>query len=84
MPRGLMKAFYALLFNLLTVVLSIGHLGYATSASSHSHNTISSFDNMIEENLEVIKVIPFNGTIPSSIMVDPISNLVVVLSEHPL
>ncbi|HKG87341.1 MAG TPA: hypothetical protein VKA95_03365 [Nitrososphaeraceae archaeon] len=60
-------------------MLSIGHLGYATSASSsHSYNTISSFDNMIEENLEVIKVIPFNGTIPSSITVDPISNLVYV------
>jgi hypothetical protein len=75
-----MKAFYnTLLFNLLTIVLSIGHLGYATSASSsHSYNTISSFDNMIEENLEVIKVIPFNGTIPSSITVDPISNLVYV------
>lgn len=75
-----MKTFYnALFFDLLIVVLSIGHLGYATSAlSSHSYNTISSFDNMIEENLEVIKVIPFNGTIPSSIMVDPISNLVYV------
>jgi hypothetical protein len=33
---------------------------------------------MIEENLEVIKVIPFNGTIPSSVTVDPISNLVYV------
>ena len=75
-----MKAFYnALFFSLLIVVLSIGHLGYATSASSlYSHNTISSFDNMIEENLEVIKVIPFNGTIPSSITVDPISDLLYV------
>lgn len=75
-----MKTFYnALFFNLLIVVLSIGHLGDATSVlSSHSYNTISSFDNMIEENLEVIKAIPFNGTIPSSIMVDPISNLVYV------
>lgn len=76
MTKGLMKAFYnALFFSLLIVVLSIGHLGYATSASSsHLYDTISSFDNMIEENLEVIKVIPFNGTIPSSITVDPISN----------
>src|SRR5687768_12076400 len=75
-----MKAFYnALFFSLLIVVLSIGYLGYATSASSsHSHYTISSFDNMIKENLEVIKVIPFNGTIPSSITVDPISDLLYV------
>jgi hypothetical protein len=80
MTKGLMKAFYnALFFSLLMVVLSIGHLGYATSASSsHSYNTISSFDNMIEENLEVIKVMPLNNTNPSSITVDPISDLVYV------
>jgi DNA-binding beta-propeller fold protein YncE len=61
------------------VLLSIGHLGFAMSASSSpSYNTITSFNNMIEENLEVMKVIPFNGTIPSSITVDPISNLLYV------
>jgi hypothetical protein len=78
--QGLMKAFYnALFFSLFIVMLSVGHLGYATSASpSPSYNTISSSDNMIKENLEVIKVIPFNGTIPSSITVDPISDLLYV------
>ena len=64
-------------YNLLMVVLCIGHLGYAVSASSpYLSNKISSFDNMIEENFEIIKVIPFNSTIPSSITVDQVSNLV--------
>jgi hypothetical protein len=57
------------------VVLSIVHLENAISVPSPQYNTISTFDNMIEDNFEVIKVIPFNGTIPSSITVDPISNL---------
>jgi DNA-binding beta-propeller fold protein YncE len=49
-----------------------------SASSSPPYNTITSFDNMIEENLEVIKVMPFNNTIPSSITVDPISDLVYV------
>jgi hypothetical protein len=68
---------YATVFSILMVLLSTGHLGYSMSTSS-SDNTISGFDNMIEKNLEAIKVIPFNGTIPSSITIEPISNLVYV------
>jgi hypothetical protein len=39
---------------------------------------MTSFDNATGENPEIIKVIPFNGTIPSSVTVDPISNLVYI------
>jgi hypothetical protein len=42
------------------------------------YGNMTSFDNATGENLEIIKVIPFNGTIPSSITVDPISNLLYI------
>jgi DNA-binding beta-propeller fold protein YncE len=45
------------------------------SASSPLSNKITSFE---EEISEIIKVIPFNNTNPSSITVDPVSNLVYV------
>jgi hypothetical protein len=78
MTKDTMKAIcHAFFFNFLIVVLSIVHLEYATSVPSPQY-TITSFDNRIEENLEVIKVIPFNNTNPSSITVDPISDLVYV------
>jgi DNA-binding beta-propeller fold protein YncE len=46
-----------------------------SASSSPSYNTITSFEEKIPE---IIKVIPFNGTIPSSITVDPLSNLLYV------
>ena|SRR5215204_5372729 len=80
MTKGLMKAFhYALFLSILIVVLSIVHLVYAISASSPLYNKITSIDNKIEEKFEIIKVMPFNNTNPSSITVDPISNLVYVV-----
>src|SRR5918996_2628810 len=71
---------YASILSILMILLSIGHLGYTMSASSSSppYNTITSFDNMIEESLELIKVIPFNNTNPLSITVDPVSNLLYI------
>jgi hypothetical protein len=79
MTRGLMKAFhYALFLSVLIVVLSIVHLGYAISASSSLYNKITSIDNKTEKKFDIIKVMPFNNTNPSSITVDPISNLVYV------
>jgi DNA-binding beta-propeller fold protein YncE len=49
------------------------------------YNTTTSFDNNTEEIPEIIKVIPFNNTYPSSILVDPTSNLVYVSvrPDHP-
>ena len=79
MTKRLMMAFYrTLFFNLLIVVLSIVHLEYAISVLSPQYNSTSSFDNRIEENLKVIKAMPLNNTNPSSITVDPISDLVYV------
>ncbi len=79
MTKGLMKAFYhTLFFSLLIVVLSIVNLAYAISVPLPQYNTITSFDKMIEGNLKVIKVMPLNNTNPSSITVDPISDLVYV------
>jgi hypothetical protein len=77
-----MKTFfyYASILSMLLVLLPIGYFGYAISAPSPSplYNTTTGFDNMTEEIFEIIKVIPFNSTYPSSILVDPISNLVYV------
>jgi DNA-binding beta-propeller fold protein YncE len=79
-----MKAFnyYASILSILLVLLSIGHFGYVTSAlspsPSHLYYTTTSFDSKTEEISEIIKVIPFNDTYPSSILVDPLSNLVYV------
>jgi hypothetical protein len=77
-----MKAFYyyASILSILIVLLSVGHFGYGTSVPSPSplYYTTTSFDNKTEEISEIIKVIPFNNTYPSSILVDPISNLVYV------
>jgi hypothetical protein len=76
------KAFYyyASILSILIVLLSVGHFGYGTSVPSPSplYYTTTSFDNKTEEISEIIKVIPFNNTYPSSILVDPISNLVYV------
>jgi hypothetical protein len=77
-----MKTFfyYASILSMLLVLLPIGYFGYAISAPSPSplYNTTTGFDNKTEEIFEIIKVIPFNSTYPSSILVDPISNLVYV------
>jgi DNA-binding beta-propeller fold protein YncE len=89
MTKGLMKAFYyySSILSILLVLLSASHFGYVTSAPSPSslYYTTTSFDNKTEEIPEIIKVIPFNNTYPSSILVDPISNLVYVSvrPDHP-
>ena len=72
--------YYASILSILLILLSIGHFGYAISVPSPSplYTTTTSFDNKTEEISEIIKVIPFNNTYPSSILVDPISNLVYV------
>jgi hypothetical protein len=53
-------------------------MGYPQLEPSPLYGNMTSFDNATGENLEIIKVIPFNGTIPSSVTVDPISNLVYI------
>jgi DNA-binding beta-propeller fold protein YncE len=61
------------------VLLSASNLGYAQLESSSQYWDIESFDDkMMDENFEIIKVMPFNHTNPSSIIVDPTSNLVYV------
>jgi DNA-binding beta-propeller fold protein YncE len=89
MTKGLMKTFYyyASILSIILVLLSVDHFRYATSAPAPSslYYTTTSFDNKTEEISEIIKVIPFNNTYPSSILVDPISNLVYVSvrPDHP-
>lgn len=78
-----MKAFYfcAAIFSILMVLLSAYHVGYAQLESSPLYSDIASFDNennKTEENFEIIDVMPFNDTYPSSITVDPVSNHVYV------
>jgi hypothetical protein len=61
------------------VLLIAGHLGYAQLESSPPYRDIASFDNnKIEKHFEIIKVMPFNNTNPSSITVDPTSDLVYI------
>ena len=76
-----MKALYycAPIFSIFMVLLSASNLGYAQLKSSPQYWDTESFDdNMMEENFEIIKVMPFNNTNPSSIIVDPTSNLVYI------
>jgi DNA-binding beta-propeller fold protein YncE len=75
-----MKALYycAPIFSIFIVLLSAGHLEYAQLESSPQDWHIESFDTNTEENFEITKVMPFNNTDPSSIIVDPASNLVYI------
>jgi hypothetical protein len=74
------RAFYysAPIFSTFMVLLHAGYPGYAQLEPLPPYKDIASFDNKTEENFEIIKVMPFNNTNPSSIIVEPISDLIYI------
>lgn len=79
--HNVMKAFYyyvPISSTLMVLLLFHSHPGFAIPTLSSPYDNIAEFDNELKENLEIIKVIPFNNSTLSSMSVDPTSDLIYV------